>query len=370
MTPTRESIRELLQPLQRARPRTPFWNIPAHRTPTLKLYRNLLREAPTDAIHFRIRLLWKWNKHLTSVEKTRNALHQGYKYLDIFRRANAGDTRLRVLLTRYSNLIDVRCEKQYWNYLAAKELVWRAKLRYRPIVTGGYFPSSIYHKPLPRMINQPTKLSQMIRWRYEANERRIKRHQTYLETISDLKIDARAEEAAQKKIPPQLRKDGVFSGCLDDWLSPYQEGMDLMQTAFDSGTARARTPYPQPLLDQLKAARKERVLNKTKEHLRELRGEITPSLLRKLRKGPPASVLSKMTTRQRLLDKIARNPSEVGFVAIVKQRLGRGMRNPKARFVEDSCRKRLKLDKIAQDIRKDNARKRLGTGTDDSRDGV
>lgn len=45
------------------------------------------------------------------------------QYLDIFTRANAGDSRLQALLTRYSRLIDIRCEKEYWNYLAAKELV-------------------------------------------------------------------------------------------------------------------------------------------------------------------------------------------------------------------------------------------------------
>lgn len=50
MTSTRESIRQLLKPLQRARPRTPFWNIPAHRLPTLHLYKNLLQNAPTDAV--------------------------------------------------------------------------------------------------------------------------------------------------------------------------------------------------------------------------------------------------------------------------------------------------------------------------------
>lgn len=50
MTSTREKIRVLLQPLQRTRARTPFWNIQAHTHPTRILYRNLLKLAPTDAV--------------------------------------------------------------------------------------------------------------------------------------------------------------------------------------------------------------------------------------------------------------------------------------------------------------------------------
>lgn len=232
------------------------------------------------------------------------------------------------------------------------------------------------------MINQPTKLSQMIRWRYEANERRVQRHQAYIETIRDMKLDCRAEEALLKRAPSHLRKNSVFGGHSDDWCTspfpillllpltdalipvrPYQTEMDLMQAAFDRGAARAKTPYPQPLLDQLKAARKERILNKTKERLRESRGEITTSLLKKLRKGPPASILSKMTPTQRLLDKIARSPSEVGFVAIAKRKLKRGIKDPKAWLVEESREKKVELDKISRSIREENYRRRLAAST-------
>lgn len=95
--------------------------------------------------------------------------------------------------------------------------VWRAKLRYRPIVTGACFPSSIYHKPLPRMINQPTKLSQMIRWRYEAHAQRIRRHQAYIEIVSDLKLECRAEDALLKNKTPHPSKDTVFGVHCNDW---------------------------------------------------------------------------------------------------------------------------------------------------------
>lgn len=141
-------------------------------------------------------------------------------------------------------------------------------------------------------------------------------------------------------------------------VHPYQRELDSMQAAFDRGDARAKTSYPQPLLDQLKSARKERILNKTKERLRESRGEITPSLLKKLRKGPPASVLSKMSPMQRFLDKVARSPSEVGFVAVAKRKLKRGMRNPKAYVVENSPEKKAELDTVAREIRQGNLAKR------------
>ncbi|KXN84901.1 hypothetical protein AN958_11927 [Leucoagaricus sp. SymC.cos] len=362
MTLTRESIRQLLKPLQRVRPRTPFWNIPAHRVPTLRLYKNLLQEAPTNAIRFRIRLLWRENKSLTSIERTRNALRQGYKFLDIFQRANNGDTHLQKLLRRYSRLIDVRCEKEYWDHLVRKELVWRAKLRYRPIVTGGYFSSSIFHKPLPRMIHQPTRLSQMIHWRYQAYERRIQRHQSYFDILSDLRHESRLQKAFAK---PGSSSD---LGGYPDWVSPnfctklqasgtekaYKNELDVMQEHFDRGTARARTPFSPELLDQLKTARKERVLNKTRERNRELRGEMTRSLLKRLRKGPPAHILHRMSPRDRYWDQIARHPSEVGFTAMVKRKLGYGFKNPDAWIVEESRDKKAALDAISAQILEQN----------------
>jgi hypothetical protein len=131
-----------------------------------------------------------------------------------------------------------------------------------------------------------------------------------------------------------------------------------MKQAFYRGTARARKQYPDTLLNQLKSARKERILNKTKERAREIRGEVTRSLLKKLRGGPPAHVLSKMSPRQRFLDKVARHPSEVGFTAIAKRKLKRGLKNPDAWLVEESLDKKEVLDAIAREIRQENRLKR------------
>jgi len=256
--------------------------------------------------------------------------------------------------------------------------VWRAKLRYRPILTGAPFSPSIYHKPLPRMIYQPVKLSQMIRYRIESHARRNERHQTYLRTIADIRCDCNAEAEATKALSPSQRRDAVFAGYYDEWsmffahllwnavlsltysesAKPYKEQLTLISQAYERGTRRAQTPFPQALLDQMKEARRERIRNKTKERAREIRGEMTRSLCRRLRQGPPAHVLSHMSPEQRRLDQFARHPSEVGCTALAKVRLGRRLRNPEAWAVEESRGKEAELDVIAAAIRRQNESKR------------
>lgn len=141
----------------------------------------------------------------------------------------------------------------------------------------------------------------------------------------------------------------------NEWVvTPYAQELDAIQAAYERGHQRAQTPFPKSLIYQLKQARRERILNKTKERLRELRGEQIPSLLKKLRQGPPAWVLKNMSSRQRYLDKVARSPSEVGMVARAKRELGRGMKNPTAYLVEDSLEKKEELDVVAREIRRGN----------------
>ena len=88
-----------------------------------------------------------------------------------------------------------------------------------------------------------------------------------------------------------------------------------------------------------------------------MRGEMTGSLCRRLRQGPPAHVLSRMSPEQRRLDQFARHPSEVGYTALAKIRLGRGLRNPDAWAVEESRGKEAELDVIAAVIRRQNESK-------------
>lgn len=47
----RANLARLVSPLRRVRPRVPFYQLAAHRIPTLwTLYRGLLRKAPTDDV--------------------------------------------------------------------------------------------------------------------------------------------------------------------------------------------------------------------------------------------------------------------------------------------------------------------------------
>ena len=46
----RADLAKLISPLKRIRPRVPFWQLAAHRIPTLSLYRGLLRNASTEDV--------------------------------------------------------------------------------------------------------------------------------------------------------------------------------------------------------------------------------------------------------------------------------------------------------------------------------
>jgi hypothetical protein len=115
---------------------------------------------------------------------------------------------------------------------------------------------------------------------------------------------------------------------------PLQERQMALQETFELDAQRQRTPYPNELLATIKNARREKIVNKTRERERERRGEVLPCTIRRRRKGPPAHVLRTMTPEQQRMDKIARSVSEVGYVGLVKKQLGFKLRNPEAWKVE------------------------------------
>jgi hypothetical protein len=50
--PFRANLAQLVSPLRRVRSRTPFFQLPAHRIPTLwSLYRGLLKNSPSEDVH-------------------------------------------------------------------------------------------------------------------------------------------------------------------------------------------------------------------------------------------------------------------------------------------------------------------------------
>lgn len=102
----------------------------------------------------------------------------------------------------------------------------------------------------------------------------------------------------------------------------------LLKGSITLARQRAVTPPSDEMLAVIKEARREKIRNKTHEKERERRGEVLKSTLRRRRKRPPAHVISRMSDTDRRRDQIARGVSEVGYVGMVKDLLGRRMKNP------------------------------------------
>jgi len=120
---------------------------------------------------------------------------------------------------------------------------------------------------------------------------------------------------------------------------------------------RASTPFRPEMVEAIFEARREKIRNKTREKERERRGELTLSGIRRQRKGPPAHVLARMSPERRRMDKVARSLSEVGYVALVKRRLGRKLKDPEAGLELGEKENRELLDKARDMVRRENKRR-------------
>lgn len=135
--------------------------------------------------------------------------------------------------------------------------------------------------------------------------------------------------------------------------------MKKLSEGFELDRTRQISPYPAEMLAAIKEARREKIRNKTRERERWRRGEVTNRLRKLMNKGPPAHVLSRMTEEQRRMDRIARSPSEVGYVAQVKRQLGHKLRDDETWRVElGKPENRGTLDRIGEEIERENARRR------------
>ncbi len=96
---------------------------------------------------------------------------------------------------------------------------WQAKLRHRPILTGGFMRPSLFHGPLPRMKPQPPAISLLISRRIKKREER----RAKIESLEDVLEDIRIEESFEAGLQ-DLSKDklaGVFSGCRYSWRMSF-----------------------------------------------------------------------------------------------------------------------------------------------------
>lgn len=132
-----------------------------------------------------------------------------------------------------------------------------------------------------------------------------------------------------------------------------------IQKTFTLDEERAKTPATPELIAQVQEARREKFRNKLRESERERRGEVLNRTLKRKIKGPPAHVLAKMTEDQKMMDKVSRSVSEVGYVASVKKKLGFKLRNPTLWERELGPREHWgKLTEMERQIQVENLRRR------------
>jgi hypothetical protein len=114
------------------------------------------------------------------------------------------------------------------------------------------------------------------------------------------------------------------------------------------------------MLRAIAQARRLRFLNKQHEREREKRGEVLRATIKRRNKGPPAHILQRMTPEERAMDKVSRSVSEVGYVGMIKRRLGWKLskRSEEARMAEiGRPEQRAALDRLADEISKETLRR-------------
>ncbi|KAF9002935.1 hypothetical protein BDQ17DRAFT_510015 [Cyathus striatus] len=342
--------------LRQIRPRVTFGKLPAHTVPTLALFRALLRHAPTNSIRLRVGMLFRKNRGIIKPSIAKEELLRGYRWLDMFKRANEGDEHLRKVMERYSRMIELKRTQAYYDKVLEKELKWQAKLASRPILTGGYMRPTLFLPPLPRMKPQPKAISAMYRHRVRKHEANFVILHAMHDLISHITEEAKFEYSLQK-MHPEANIPAIFNGePYQEWIEPFRWKITQLMKYREREDQRVNTPLSPELLAQIKQARRNKIENKTREREREQRGEILKNTLKRMRKGPPAHVLALMSPEKKRMDRIARSVSEVGYVAQVKKKLGHKLRDPEAWKKEESLEKKEELDKLAEFIREENRR--------------
>ena len=246
----------------------------------------------------------------------------------------------------------------------------------------------------PRLKPQPVAMSMIIRKRRLAAARRYSRFLT-LTTMQDyIKNEGKFERLGEQSLLKNMneRKKGkeeeisarpMFAD-MDEWgvwfasdlnehtdalsvVEPVTDALEDIQATRERARERSEKPIPEWLIHAVKKARTNRIANKTRELERERRGEILPRTIKRRRKGPPAHVLAKMSPEEKKMDRIVRSVSEVGYVAMMKRKMGMKMRNPDAWRAEvgsTSGEEGRRLRKLVEDVRKENERRRLSSKVD------
>ena len=274
---------------------------------------------------------------------------------------------------------------------------WLLKLRSRPILKSIFGPTRMdkTNPHYPRLKPQPVAISMIIRKRRWAAIKRYRRFlkltamQDYIK--SEGEFERLGEGSILKNMDEERKKGKKKEICarpmfadMDEWsvwfandlnehadafsiVEPITGALEDIQTTRERAKKRSEKPIPEWLIHAVKKARTNRIANKTRELERERRGEVLPRTIKRRRKGPPAHVLAKMTPEEKKMDKIVRSVSEVGYVAMMKRKMGMKMRNPDAWRVEVGCtsgEEGRRLRKLVEDVRKENERRRLSSKVD------
>lgn len=201
----------------------------------------------------------------------------------------------------------------------------------------------------------------MIHARRRARSRRLEQGKELLNWMWDLRSEAHFESHLPPgKVGARTRVYG--REVLDEWLEPLKDKYETLLKTYRLDEERLRSGFSVELLEQLKNARRDKVVNKTREKTRERKGEILRSTFLRRRQLPPAHILSNMTPSQKKLYKIARGSlSEVGYVGAVKKKLGWKLKDSwlGERLEVGEVEKRPWLDLMGRSIERENERRRV-----------
>ncbi|KAF8684195.1 complex I LYR family [Rhizoctonia solani] len=397
----RASIAQSLSGLRNTSPKVPFWELAAHRVPTLwTLYRGLLRAAPGENTQWRIRGLFQRNHHLTSPLETRHALAMGHRashWLEYIHQAQAGDTRKQRVLARFERTFGEMKNRVKWKDIYRRELEWIYQLRNRPILTGGFMRPTLFHKLVPRMARQPIHLSMMIRRRRLARARRLEEQRRLMEWKLDI---AREREFEARLIDWGYMSQDQGIWQTNEWFLPISKRIALIQEAYTQDKRRALHIYPPHIVAQVKQARTRRIQRKTElneklargewvtrwkrvavrkmgmsrasRRLRGLRDPVHPHrdilyarVMRRVDVNPragaaPPHILQGMDAKERKMDQAIRGRSPGGYVTQLRREKGwkRGLEPGQGQEDERSGEAEARLKKLEDAIEAENGMRR------------
>lgn len=264
------------------------------------------------ALQWHVRTAFRREQHNTSPYKVRAFLTFWYKVLELL---DTDHPKAKVV-ARYEGLLRRQKERKAMEELYDRELKWIQRMKKRPYLTGAFMRPTLYNKPLPRMRNQPIHITMMIKHRILARIRRIERQQKATEWLEDIR--------AERELEQRLLEEGM-EGSAEYASKEYEAKLHSTLASIRAGhardSARARSAYTPEMLKTIKAARLFKIENKTREREREGRGEMTKRVIQRMRQGPPAHILAKMSKEEKRLDRIAREVSWGGYSGKVKRRM-------------------------------------------------